>query len=309
MAVSHSGVWNDRNMLKKLLVSGVLVAGSLGLTMTRSGANGHGANPAPSAVCAADCTVTVPYSKYPRYFWVAPARVTSITFDVRGADGGSSQTDCPSPCLINAGGRGGRITGTLAVTPGKTYYFLIGGSGQNFAGPQGARPKGGYNGGGGGTINYPGDFPGMGGGASSIQTTRTVRIQKDQVSELLVVAGGGGGAGYRAAGGQGGGQNGGDGGLGFASSGGGGSQVQGGSAGGTAQAGSFDKGGRGVGILSGGGGGGGGFYGGGGGAGGGGGGGSSYADRTVATVATNEQGFVDSTRNGAIIISWPNMNT
>ena len=190
MAVSHSGVWNDLNMLKKLLVSGVLVAGSLGLTMTRSGANGHGANPAPSAVCAADCTVTVPYSKYPRYFWVAPAGVTSITFDVRGADGGSSQTDCPSPCTITAGGRGGRITGTLAVTPGKTYYFLIGGSGQNFAGPQGASPKGGYNGGGG--------------------------------------AGGGG---------------------------------------------------------------------------------SSYADRTVATVATNEQGFVDSTRNGAIIISWPNMNT
>ena len=283
-------------MSKKFLTSCALVVGTFGLSMTMSGATTSATNTAPAPVCdGATCTVTADYSSHPIYHWVAPAGVTSITFDVRGADGGLSTGQ-------GRGGRGGRITGSLQVTPGTTYYFIVGAKGRNNAGPQGATPKGGFNGGGGGVINYPGDYPGMGGGASSIQTTNSIHLQKSQLSQLLVTAGGGGGAGYRIDGGDGGGDVGG--GVN------GGTQSAGGVAGGSgATAGKFDQGGSGFGWNSGGGGGGGGFYGGGGGYGSNqAGGGSSYADPMLATVELNTQGYVDNTRNGTIIISYANPN-
>ena len=112
------------------------------------------------------CTATVNYSNYTVFTWVAPANVTTISFDVRGAVGGASDSDC-TPCTINAGGLGGTITGSLRVTPGTTYYLVPGGAGTSYAGPYQGTPSGGFNGGGGTTVNYPTDFPGTGGGAEA----------------------------------------------------------------------------------------------------------------------------------------------
>lgn len=62
--------------------------------------------------------------------FVVPTGVTSITFDVKGAGGGSggiNRTANASP--ITPGGAGGRAQGTLAVTPGQTIVVVVGGGG------------------------------------------------------------------------------------------------------------------------------------------------------------------------------------
>ena len=110
--------------------------------------------------------------------WTVPACVNSITFDVQGAQGGGSH-------FGGSPGLGGRVTGTLAVTPGQVLNIFVGGQGGY--GTPSSTITGGYNGGG----SVPGggsQVGGAGGGASDI------RINGVALSDRVVVAGGGGGA-------------------------------------------------------------------------------------------------------------------
>lgn len=92
--------------------------------------------------------------------WTVPAGVTQATFDLYGAQG---STDCPDT------GKGARVRGTIAVTPGETLRVRVGG-------------QGGFNGG--GTAGAGG---GAGGGASDIR-----RGSGFTLADRLLVAGGGG---------------------------------------------------------------------------------------------------------------------
>lgn len=126
--------------------------------------------------------------------WVVPACVTSINFDVRGGKAGNSHYG-------GTGGSGGSVTGTLAVTPGQTLYFYVGGAGVNGVSNQPA--AGGWNGG--GNVPNGGSQVGGGGGGAS-----DIRVGGQALNNRVVVAGGGGGA-LGANGGPGGGTTGGDG--------------------------------------------------------------------------------------------------
>lgn len=98
--------------------------------------------------------------------WVVPACATTVSFDIKGAQGSNGNGGIPGQ-----GGMGGQSSGTLAVTPGETLYIYVGG--QN-----------GWNGGGTGTTNA-----GNGGGASDIRRGGTT------LTDRVIVAGGGGGGG------------------------------------------------------------------------------------------------------------------
>jgi hypothetical protein len=229
--------------------------------------------------------------------WVVPCGVTSINYDVRGAQGGYGYP------ASHRGGYGGRVTGSLAVTPGSTIYFYVGGVGANSGSCGGG--AGGYNGGAlGGT--YCGSYGGGGGGGAS-----DIRQGGTGYGNRVAVAGGGGGGGFNYGttdydrGGNGGGStgecgssgggvcNGSGPGGGGTQSGGGGAGFWGGYCGGTA--GTYGDGGAAGACGSAGGGGGGGYYGGGGGVWSGGGGGSNYP-------SAGDQGYQGG--NGAIYISW-----
>lgn len=219
--------------------------------------------------------------------FIVPCGVTSLTVDVRGAQGGGA-----------SGGNGGRTQATLPVTAGETLNIYVGGKPTVQLGP------GGFNGGGavtalpcgGGSDGWPG------GGASDIRRGTTF-------TDRLIVAGGGGGMGWSTGlGGAGGGTNGVDGAASWiaGTNGKGGTQVAGGLGGfytGNGQ--SAPNGTLGVGGNSGpvntyctGGGGGGGYYGGGGGYVSAGGGGSSL----IPTGGNSTSNF--QTGNGQILISW-----
>jgi uncharacterized repeat protein (TIGR01451 family) len=82
--------------------------------------------PAPPAQAQpAPTTVTFAYTGAAQT-WTVPARVTSVTFDVYGAQGGD---------VVNytAGGRGGRAMATLPVTPGSVVTIMVGGAGDSVA--------------------------------------------------------------------------------------------------------------------------------------------------------------------------------
>ena len=232
------------------------------------------------------CTVTFSASGAPET-WTVPAGVTSATFDLYGAEGGGGS---------GFAGLGGRVTATLAVTPGASYQVRVGVWGFATGIPAG------YNGG--GARGAGGSGAGqVGGGASD------VRGGAFGLADRLLVAGGGGGTGSvdTGAAGAGGYPNGGT------SGGGGGTQTAGGVGGvgaANGSAGSLGQGGAGGSLTGpgtrGGGGGGGGYYGGGGGGGstdtsGNGGGGSSYA--TPAATNVSFQNGVRS-QNGQVIISY-----
>jgi hypothetical protein len=281
------------------------------------------ANPAP--VCSgANCTITFTHTgEY--YTWTVPSGVTSITTDVRGAQGGGQPNGTQR-------GKGGRVQATLSVTPGATLYIYVGGSGTNSAGGS-VLAAGGWNGGGtGGNYSTSG---GGGGGASDI------RVNGTALTDRKIVAGGAGGFGFNGpytAGGHGGG-------LkaqwaGSASSTGcvtsteasflndgdacetpgtsvnfgrGGSQTSGGDTPSTGDKGFpgalgiGGNGGTGSSPCNGpcpGGGGGGGYYGGGGGGAGPGGGGSSYTDPLTVSSVTHSRGFNSSA--GSILITYLN---
>lgn len=205
--------------------------------------------------------------------WTVPFNVKSVIIVAKGAAGYGSYNP----------GQGGIATGTLAVTPGQTFYFNIGGTN-------------GYNGGGGTT---GGSGPANGGGATWFSATSTF-----STSSVIIVAGGGGGGGYYNGGGGAAGLTGATGTTdGGATGGTGGTQTAGGTGGTTGGGnGSAGTGGAGGPGIYGGGGGGGGYYGGGGGggggaAGGGGGGGSSYLSAALTSATTSVGGV---TTDGSI---------
>lgn len=94
-------------------------------------------------------------------FWTVPTCVTSITLEAWGAEGGTNQTN------DRFGGKGARMKGTFAVTPGQQLRIVVGQKGLN------------------GTANQY--AAGSGGGATAVS------IVGNNVP--LIVAGGGGGAG------------------------------------------------------------------------------------------------------------------
>jgi hypothetical protein len=115
--------------------------------------------------------------------WVVPQGVTEATFDLLGAQGGAD------------GGRGGRATATIAVTPGQSVQVNVGGRGvADLSNPSGS--AGGFNGGG-----YAWSGP-SGGGATDI------RFGGTDLADRMLIAGGGGGGGGGMTAGAGGGLNG-----------------------------------------------------------------------------------------------------
>lgn len=250
----------------------------------------------PATTCSAGtCNVVFAFTGEAQE-WTVPASVSSATFQLEGAQGGSAGS---VGCIRAPGGDGAQLVGTLAVTPGSKLEVRVGGQG----GGEGS-PFGGYNGGAEGSFSpvYC-DNGGGGGGASD------VREGGSESSDRALVAAGGGGSGGDGAGADSI-EAGGEGGAGGAEAGGSGKDgvgtrpgTGGGGAsdsgpGGGGSIGGFDGTGAGEGGLAtgtpygGGGGGGGGYYGGGGGGfaespnsgGGGGGGGSSYAAAIAGTV-------------------------
>ena len=219
--------------------------------------------------------------------WTVPAGVTSLSFTAEGAQGGSGTAG------YGVGGLGGRVQGSLSVTPGQALSIYVG--------QMPLSNIGGFNGGGNGANNTYGRG---GGGATDI------RIGGVALANRVVVAAGGGGGGTNCFsanqnnGGVGGGATGGNGYqcnqqtnyVGF-----GGTQTAGGiNLGGLGQTGGLGQGGNGGTTY--GGGGGGGYYGGGGGSYGGGGGGSSYALATLVSNIIVTSGV--RTGNGELTISW-----
>jgi formylglycine-generating enzyme required for sulfatase activity len=110
--------------------------------------------------------------------WVVPANVTQITFDLKGAAGGTAS----GGGWTVYGGLGASVTGTLKVTPGETLYFFIGGSGDDCQNK--TTVNGGFNGGGSGANNS-----GSGGGGAT-----DIRMGGLALGNRVIVAGGGGGA-------------------------------------------------------------------------------------------------------------------
>ncbi|HEX3840060.1 MAG TPA: putative Ig domain-containing protein [Acidimicrobiales bacterium] len=255
-----------------------------------------GVSPAAAGPAVGTQVLTFSYTGTPSTFTVPPG-VTSVTFDVIGAQGGGAT----SP--RDASGNGGEALVTSTVTPGSQYQINVGG--QN-----------GYNGGGSGANERPygNGTSANGGGASD------VRLGGTALANRVVVGGGGGGAGdFGDAGGSGAGPNGGNGvgennGGVITNGGGGGTQSAGGGAGSctnchfAGSGGSVGQGGTGgVGWYLAGGGGGGGYFGGGGAAGcdesglctgPGGGGGSSFGP----TGTTFNNGVQSG--NGSVVITY-----
>ncbi|MFN8491593.1 MAG: PxKF domain-containing protein [Caldilineaceae bacterium] len=252
-----------RNLFRRPRLAGLLCGASLAVAQFFSPAGVGTAQAAPVCTTSGNVvTCTFSYSGAAET-WTVPAGVTSATFDLYGAQGGNNGSIL--------GGRGGRVTATLNVSPDVNYQILVGGAGSS--------SDGGFNGGGHGNSAN-------GGGASDVRTSTAL------IDRLLVAGGGGGGGGpVFGTGGAGGYPNGGNGNVGGFSDGGkGGTQTSGGAGGlddggAPGGAGTLGQGGNSGSGSSYGGGGGGGYYGGGGGAitadggffdGGGGGGGSSY---------------------------------
>ncbi len=238
--------------------------------------------------------------------WTVPAGVTSIFVDLRGASGGVNNEGGTPDVYNDIEGFGGRLVGTIPVTPGDVIFINAGGAGNT-----GIGGAGGFNGGANGGAGF--DFYGGGGGGGASD----IRIGGNALANRKMVAGGGGGEGlnYFAGGDNGGnggdlvGMNGTSGGGELDTPGAGGTQVSGGAGGSAAIYGFFylngSDGGFGFGGAGGadgaGGGGGGGYYGGGGAVWAGGGGGSNYADPS-ATGVFHTQGFQSG--NGLVIIQY-----
>lgn len=122
--------------------------------------------------------------------WTAPLDVTSVDVAVIGAAGGYGSLDTSA-----TPGGGAVIVGNLTVTPGQTYYLMVGGQSLNRIPAYG---NGGY--GGAGNVGNGG----AGGGMSGIFSTATT----DQANSIIIAAGGGGtGARAKMTGGNAGGSN------------------------------------------------------------------------------------------------------
>jgi len=116
--------------------------------------------------------------------FVVPSCVSTISVDIRGAQGAQASDIVPANSI---GGPGGRVVGVLSVTSGQTLYINVGGVGS-------VSGAGGFNGGGAGGASSAGSGcqggpAGGGGGASDI------RIGGNALNNRVAVAGGGGGSG------------------------------------------------------------------------------------------------------------------
>ncbi|HLK12385.1 MAG TPA: furin-like repeat-containing protein [Candidatus Binatia bacterium] len=127
------------------------------------------------------CIATFVYTGAPEPITV-PAGVTALTVAVSGAQGGTSLEEQVDPFggAASPGGKGGRETAVIPVTPGEALTVVVGqaGTGGVLAPPG----YGGYGGGGHASSRYGGN----GGGGSYVF----------DASGPLVAAGGGGGGGY-----------------------------------------------------------------------------------------------------------------
>jgi hypothetical protein len=230
-------------------------------------------------------TQTFNYTGSAQTFTV-PSGVTSITFDIQGAQGGFGYG---APAAIP--GLGGRVQGTITTTPGEVLQINVGGAGG--AGGTTIGGTAGWNGGGVGGGWSGGRSGGGGGGASDIRRGGTA------LTDRIIVAAGGGGTGVNYSTGDAGGNAGGL----TGSNGLTGSYLGGGA---TQSAGGIPNGVLGIGGAGGtgqtGGGGGGGYYGGGGSPWEGGGGGSSYVTTVGASGVVHTAGF--RTGNGTVVFSW-----
>lgn len=240
--------------------------------------------------------------------FVVPTGITEIDVVATGGAGGSGWNETlneanPQP---TPGGLGGRVTGTLTVTPGESLFVFVGCAGNSEPHDDDGVSPGGQGGDPGGDGGWGGDNgTGGGGGGSS-----DIRRGHDAPDAVIMVAAGGGGSGGvseapQGVGGHGGGVTGGDGADGDPDTAGLGATATEGGHG--WESGTNSKGGDGAdGSYGAGGGGGGGLYGGGGGGedgvlGGGGGGGSSFVDPAFVD-ATNTAGV--QAGNGSVTISF-----
>lgn len=106
--------------------------------------------------------------------WVVPVGVTSIAVTVIGSQGGGTNA---------TGGKGGKVTATISVTPGQVLSILVGKQGERI----GTYIFGGHVG---GTSSLNTNNNGFSGGGYSAILNNTSSIS---TSNLLVIAGGGGG--------------------------------------------------------------------------------------------------------------------
>jgi hypothetical protein len=148
-----------------LVLWAVAVVGSAGGTVSTCGAGGVFSVSSSTASCS--------YTQSGADTFLVPSGVNSATFTVDGAQGGSPSPCCSSPSHAAAGGKGGVVSATLAVSGGDSFAVNVGALGTN-------------GGGQGGSSANPG---GDGGGYSSVSNDRGV------VDSTLLVAGGGGGGG------------------------------------------------------------------------------------------------------------------
>jgi hypothetical protein len=118
--------------------------------------------------------------------WTVPAGVTSATFDLYGARGGTGAGASFTPRA--PGGFGAHLRGTIAVTPGQVFQIFVGGG--PVSSPGGRIELGGFNGGGAGGLS--GDFADLSGGGGGATDIRTGPSLSDRIG---VAAGGGGGGG------------------------------------------------------------------------------------------------------------------
>lgn len=148
--------------------AGLAVAALSGLVGYGVTLDAGGADASPAPVCTAGtCTVTFSTPGVGQS-WVVPAGVTSASFTLYGAEGGSG-------LQAGAAGDGGEVTGMLSLPAATTVTVDVGGKG-SVGGPD----AGGINGGG------SGRFFGFGGGGGTDIVVGAM---------TLLVAGGGGGAG------------------------------------------------------------------------------------------------------------------
>ncbi len=119
--------------------------------------------------------------------WTVPAAVTSATFSVDGAEGGTAVLQGDPG---GAPGEGGELVATLPVSAGQIYSVAVGASGGDASGTEGfaVAGVGGAPGGAAGG-NDPNGFASGGGGGASL-----VSLAVDP-SNYLLIAGGGGGEG------------------------------------------------------------------------------------------------------------------
>jgi hypothetical protein len=115
--------------------------------------------------------------------WRVPAGVTSVTFDLYGAQGGSQADTAHSA----PGGLGAHLHARLSVKPGHTLMIVVGGT------PALNSGAGGFNGGGSaqGPAGWHSATGGGGGGATDVRTGPGYTL----ATRVLVASGGGGNGG------------------------------------------------------------------------------------------------------------------